>query len=382
MIVDELFPIYGAIAGDMVGAPYELKGTRIKDIRFPIVKSNSLPTDDTIQTVAMMKWVTTREFESEDLVDILKTLCLKYPNAGYGHSYKMWLRSLNSEPYNSFGNGSAMRVAPIAVCATSINDVLELAQKSAEITHNHPEGIKGAQAVAAATYLAYHGFTKSNIREFVSTRFGYNLNDTIENIRKTYSFDSSCQGSVPQAIIAFLESVDFEDAIRLAVSLGGDADTQASIAGAIAGAFYKDIPCEIINWVHNHVISEFKEIEPLYIETLNDLKSLGHQMCLITKRDMYMRGCQTYTFAATDFRYTYVPSGTRLYIDLKNIKESKWIPCKVLSNQEIISKQFIEEANVIAPGEIESLYSAGIYISSTQFDEVKIDIVNPLDINP
>ena len=245
MIVDELFPIYGAIAGDMIGAPYELKGTRIKDIRFPIVKSNSLPTDDTIQTVAMMKWVTTREFESEDLVDILKTLCLKYPNAGYGHSYKMWLRSLNSEPYNSFGNGSAMRVAPIAVCATSINDVLELAQKSAEITHNHPEGIKGAQAVAAATYLAYHGFTKSNIREFVSTRFGYNLNDTIENIRKTYSFDSSCQGSVPQAIIAFLESVDFEDAIRLAVSLGGDADTQASIAGAIAGAFYKDIPCEI-----------------------------------------------------------------------------------------------------------------------------------------
>ena len=220
MIVDELFPIYGAIAGDMIGAPYELKGTRIKDIRFPIVKSNSLPTDDTIQTVAMMKWVTTREFESEDLVDILKTLCLKYPDAGYGHSYKMWLRSLNSEPYNSFGNGSAMRVAPIAVCATSINDVLELAQKSAEITHNHPEGIKGAQAVAAATYLAYHGFTKSNIREFVSTRFGYNLNDTIENIRKTYSFDSSCQGSVPQAIIAFLESVDFEDAIRLAVSLG------------------------------------------------------------------------------------------------------------------------------------------------------------------
>ena len=382
MIVDELFPIYGAIAGDMIGAPYELKGTRIKDIRFPIVKSNSLPTDDTIQTVAMMKWVTTREFESEDLVDILKTLCLKYPDAGYGHSYKMWLRSLNSEPYNSFGNGSAMRVAPIAVCATSINDVLELAQKSAEITHNHPEGIKGAQAVAAATYLAYHGFTKSNIREFVSTRFGYNLNDTIENIRKTYSFDSSCQGSVPQAIIAFLESVDFEDAIRLAVSLGGDADTQASIAGAIAGAFYKDIPYEIINWVHNHVISEFKEIEPLYIETLNDLKSLGHQMCLITKRDMYMRGCQTYTFAATDFRYTYVPSGTRLYIDLKNIKESKWIPCKVLNNQENISKQFIEEANVIAPGEIESLYSAGIYISSTQFDEVKIDIVNPLDINP
>jgi len=382
MIVDELFPIYGAIAGDMIGAPYELKGTRIKDIRFPIVKSNSLPTDDTIQTVAMMKWVTTREFKSEVLVDILKTLCLKYPDAGYGHSYKMWLHSLNSEPYNSFGNGSAMRVAPIAVCATSINDVLELAQKSAEITHNHPEGIKGAQAVAAATYLAYHGFTKNNIREFVSARFGYNLNDTIENIRKTYSFDSSCQGSVPQAIIAFLESVDFEDAIRLAVSLGGDADTQASIAGAIAGAFYKDIPCKIINWVHNHVISEFKEIEPLYIETLNDLKSLGHQMCLITKRDMYMRGCQTYTFAATDFRYTYVPSGTRLYIDLKNIKESKWIPCKVLNNQEIISEQFIEEANVIAPGEIESLYSAGIYISSTQFDEVKIDIVNPLDINP
>ena len=382
MIVNELFPIYGAIAGDMIGAPYELKGTRIKDLRFPIVKSDSLPTDDTVQTIAIMKWVAAKEFKTEDLKKILKSLCLKYPDAGYGHSFKLWMRSSESEPYNSYGNGSAMRVSPIAVCATSINDVLELAKKTAEITHNHPEGVKGAQAVAAAIYLAFHGFTKSNIREFITHQFGYKLDDKIENIRENYSFDATCQGSVPQAIVAFLESVDFEDAIRLAVSLGGDADTQASIAGAIAGAFYKDIPCEIINWVEKHVIPEFREVVPSFIKSLEVYKNFGHQMCLITKRDMYFPGIQSYMFAATDFRYTYVPKGTRLYIDLRELGESGLIPCKILNNNDIISKQFEKEAEIIAPGEIEYLWSAGIYISPKHFEVIQVDLINSCDVNP
>ena len=162
----------------------------------------------------------------------------KYINVGFGHAFKCWLRSDSPKPYNSWGNGSAMRVSSIGLACGTLQEVLDLAEQTASITHNHPEGIKGAQAVAASVYLAYWGFSKLNIKDSIEKTFEYNLNRSIEDIRETYSFDSSCQGSVPEAIIAFLESTNFEDAIRLAVSLGGDADTQASIAGAIAESYY------------------------------------------------------------------------------------------------------------------------------------------------
>jgi ADP-ribosylglycohydrolase len=152
-------------------------------------------------------------------------------------------------PYNSWGNGSAMRVSPVGWYCDSIDDVLAEAQRSAEVTHNHPEGIKGAQAAAAAVYLARTGKSKAGIKQFVIDQFGYNLDRTVDTIRPVYEFDESCQGSVPEAIIAFLESTGYENAVRLAVSLGGDSDTIAAITGGIAEAFYEEIPEDIADFV-------------------------------------------------------------------------------------------------------------------------------------
>ena len=377
-----LLPILGAIAGDMIGAPYELEGNRIKDIRFPIFSSNSYPTDDTVQTVAIMKWLAlSNNLDKDDLCRILKSMCLKYPNAGYGHSFKVWLHSNNLSPYNSFGNGSAMRVASIALYATSINDVFDLAKKTAEVTHNHSEGIKGAQAVASAIYLAYHGFCKNNIKKFIEDKFKYNLDGSICSIRENYSFNATCQGGVPQAIMAFLESVDFEDAIRLAVSLGGDADTQASISGAIAAAFYKEIPSHILNWVKRYNIAEFDEIKSKFIESIFMQKEFGHMMCCVTNRDVYMKGIQSYTFACTDTFNVFVPKGTRLLIDLKE-EDQSIISCKVLNNKDIITNQFIQDYKVINPNEIDSLYSLGICMTKEYFDVIDVDLVKTSDLNP
>ncbi|MEK6238900.1 MAG: ADP-ribosylglycohydrolase family protein, partial [Planctomycetales bacterium] len=173
-----------------------------------------------------------------DLVETLKAYACTYPRAGYGKSFKNWALSDDESPYNSYGNGSAMRVSPVAYAYSTLDEVLLRAKETAAVTHNHPEGIKGAQAVAASVFLARTGADKSQIAQYVSGKFQYQLDDTIERIRWTYSFDSSCQGSVPQAIIAALESTDFESAVRLAVSLGGDCDTLASIAGAVAEGLY------------------------------------------------------------------------------------------------------------------------------------------------
>jgi ADP-ribosylglycohydrolase len=171
-----------------------------------------------------------------------KTYYQRYPNAGYGGSFHKWGASESLEPYNSFGNGSAMRVSPIGFAFDTLEQVLLEAQHSAAVTHNHPEGIKGAQATAAAIFLARQGATKDAIREYIENTFGYNLRFTLNENRPTYTFDVSCQGSVPQAIVAFLESENFEDAIRGAISIGGDSDTLACIAGGIAHAFYGEVP--------------------------------------------------------------------------------------------------------------------------------------------
>jgi ADP-ribosylglycohydrolase len=157
----------------------------------------------------------------------------------------MWAGSPDSKPYDSWGNGSAMRVSPVGFACSSIDEVLKLAEKSAEVSHNHPEGIKGAQAVAIAVFLARRGESKKKIASYIERKFGYDTGKSIESIRKWYKFDSSCQGSVPQAITAFLESKDFEDAVRKAISIGGDSDTIACIAGGVAEAFYGSLPVKI-----------------------------------------------------------------------------------------------------------------------------------------
>lgn len=230
----------GAIAGDIIGSVYEWNS--IKRTDFPLFSPGSRFTDDTVLTIAIAESI----MEGKDYARTVKEYGLRYPNAGYGKSFFKWLFSGSPAPYHSFGNGSAMRVSPVGFAFHTLPDVLKEAEKSACITHNHPEGIKGAQAAAAAVFLAGSGGSKEEIKEYISKTFGYNLEQTLEEIRPCYSFDVSCQGSVPQAIIAFLESRDYEDAVRKAVSLGGDSDTQACIAGGIAQAYYKEIPGFII----------------------------------------------------------------------------------------------------------------------------------------
>ena len=243
----------GAIAGDVIGSIYE--GNPIKTTDFILFDKKSNYTDDTVLTIAIAYSI----LEGVDYVTSLKFFGRKYP-AAYGMSFYHWLVSSSSEPYNSWGNGSAMRVSPIGFAFNSVEEVLNEARRSAEVTHNHPEGIKGAQATALAIFLARMGESKELIKGEVSKRFAYDLNQTLDEIRPTYSFQISCQYSVPESIIAFLESENFEGAIRNAISLGGDSDTMACIAGGIAQAFYKDLPEEIIHNVRLRLPDEFLQI--------------------------------------------------------------------------------------------------------------------------
>jgi ADP-ribosylglycohydrolase len=244
----------GAIAGDVIGSVYEYYP--MKDYAFPLFQKHSSFTDDTVLTIAIAHAI----LEKKDYGFSLKTFGRKYPGAGYGLMFLEWLDKEENEPYNSWGNGSAMRVSPIGFAYNSMADVLTQAGKSASVTHNHPEGIKGAQATALAIYLARTGRTKVEIKDEISSRFGYNLSRTLEEIRPTYCFNESCYRTVPEAIIAFLESDDYEDAIRKSVSLGGDSDTQACITGGIAQAFYKSIPKKIVERVNQLLPEEFLKI--------------------------------------------------------------------------------------------------------------------------
>lgn len=228
--------MFGAIVGDIAGSPYER--VNCKDEACEIFADVATFTDDTVLTLA-----TADHFIRGDAyAEVYRQFGRNYPYAGYGRSFREWMMSDSPQPYNSWGNGSAMRVSPIAWVGDNLDWVLNEARESAAVTHNHPNAIKGAQAVAAAVYLARIGSSKSDIGDYITREFGYDLTRKIEDIRPAYVFDVSCEGSVPEAIIAFLESTDFESAIRLAISIGGDSDTIACIAGAIAHAFYGKIP--------------------------------------------------------------------------------------------------------------------------------------------
>lgn len=229
----------GAIAGDVIGSVYEFEPIKTKD--FPLFEPRSRFTDDTVLTVAVADAI----LNGKTYLDAVRDFGRRYPRAGYGGSFRRWLGSLDTAPYNSWGNGSAMRVSPVGFAFSSVEAVLAQAKASAEITHNHPEGIKGAQATALAVFLARTGAGKEEIRSQITDRFAYNLDRTVDNIRPSYSFDISCRGTVPEAVIAFLDSNSYEDAVRNAVSLGGDSDTLACITGGIAEAFYGEIPANI-----------------------------------------------------------------------------------------------------------------------------------------
>ena len=231
--------LLGALAGDMIGAPYEFE--RMKSTDFPLFSVYSTLTDDSILTLAVADAI----INNRSYLECIREYALKYPNSGFGGMFRSWMYSKDPQPYNSFGNGSAMRVSPVGWAFNAVEEVLREAEASAAVTHSHPEGIKGAQAVALSIFLARKGESKEKIKQEVIARFGYDLSKTIAEIRPTYEFNETCQETVPQAITAFLESQDFEDAIRIAVSLGGDADTLAAITGSIAEAYYGGIPKEI-----------------------------------------------------------------------------------------------------------------------------------------
>ena len=226
----------GAIAGDIIGSVYERNNVKTKE--FSLFNSGCRFTDDTVLTVAVADTL----LNNGNYTQKLKDYCRRYPNAGYGMNFRNWALSDRTEPYNSWGNGSAMRVSPIGFALEDLDSVLLEAKRSAEVTHNHPEGIKGAQATATAIFLARTQKNKKRIKSYIEANFGYDLNFSLDRIRPNYEFDVSCQGSVPQAIAAFLESTDFEDTIRNAISIGGDSDTIACIAGGIAQAFYGGVP--------------------------------------------------------------------------------------------------------------------------------------------
>jgi len=232
----------GAIIGDIIGSVYEFSNIKTKE--FPFFSKDGSFTDDTIMTIAVADALMNGGSE-DDFINSMKKFGKLYPNptGGYGPKFGGWLFSYDRKPYNSFGNGSAMRVSPCAWFAKSLEEAEELAERSAAVTHNHPEGIKGAKATAAAIYLARtsdgpHEKTIAGIKDYIESKYGYNLCQTLDEIRPSYQFNETCQGTVPEAIIAFLESGNFDDAIRNAVSLGGDSDTLAAITGSIAEAKY------------------------------------------------------------------------------------------------------------------------------------------------
>ena len=258
--------MFGCILGDIIGSVYEKKAT--KSVDFELFNRHSKFTDDTVMTIATADCI----LQDGDYTEFYQKYGQEYPKKGYGGNFQNWIFAENPKPYNSWGNGSAMRVSPVAYLFDDINDVLDEAEKTAIVTHNHPEGIKGAQAIAAAIWLANNDIDKAGIKDYVKKKFGYNLDKKIVDIRPTYKFDVSCQGSVPESIIAFLESTDFESAIRLAISLGGDADTMAAMAGSIAEAFYKEIPSFMLKECKYRLPDEFlKIIDEFYDQYIADL---------------------------------------------------------------------------------------------------------------
>ena len=268
----------GAIIGDIVGSVYEWNNIKTKD--FPLFRYDCFFTDDTVMTCAVAEAIMNGG-QKDDFIDAMKKYGRMYPNADYGARFNRWLMTDNREPYNSFGNGSAMRVSPCAWVMEATTDELpsegkRLAQLSSEVTHNHPEGVKGAMATSDAIFLCRYYFggycgdyeqpinddpaeCKRRIREYIEKEYGYNLSQSLDDIRPTYHFNETCQNTVPQAIIAFLESTDFEDAIRNAISLGGDSDTLAAITGSIAEAAY-GIPDWIKDKAYTYLDEPLKDV--------------------------------------------------------------------------------------------------------------------------
>lgn len=266
--------MYGAIIGDICGSKYEGARNIYMNKYVELFPVGCCFTDDTAMTIAvadaLMRPAYNDDNIKKNIVDAMVLWARKYPGAGYGGGFRVWFNSAEQRPYNSFGNGSAMRVSPCALYAKSLDEALHLAKLSAEVTHNHPEGIKGAQAIAACIYMAKDGKSKDEIRDYVIKNF-YNLDRSIDQISEEGTWGCTCMVTVPVAIQAFLESTDFEDAIRNAISVGGDTDTNAAMAGSIAWSFYKRHNGDALTTDMNCMIEKVKDIIPR--EMLKVIKS-------------------------------------------------------------------------------------------------------------
>ena len=253
--------LMSAVLGDIAGSIYEFAPHKSTEINLRDRRMDY--TDDTIMTIAVADWLLTdKRHTKKGLVARLQEWGRKYPHpmGAYGTMFSQWLNKNNPKPYNSWGNGAAMRVSAVGLAFSTLEETMMVAKTCAEVTHNHPEGIKGAQATAAAIFLARTGHNKEDIRRYISGTFGYDLSRTCDDIRPTYRFDGSCQGTVPESIIAFLDSKDYEDALRLCISLGGDADTMGAITGAIAGAYYNSMPYALYKFGMEKLPHDIKQI--------------------------------------------------------------------------------------------------------------------------
>ena len=258
----------GALVGDIIGSVYEFQNTKSTD--FELFCGASTYTDDSVMTLAVAKWLLEDEAHTiHYLIYCMQELGDHHPHAGYGGRFMEWLFEENPQPYNSWGNGAGMRVSPVGLYAKTLDEALALAAMTASVSHNHPEGVKGAQAIATSVFLCKQGKSKQEIKEYVEQTFGYNLHRTITEIRPNYYFDVSCQGSVPEAIIAFLEGNSFEEVIRLAISIGGDSDTIGAMAGAIAACRYP-IPEEITERCNNLLTDDLREIKDRFCDLITD----------------------------------------------------------------------------------------------------------------
>ncbi|MBP7705706.1 MAG: ADP-ribosylglycohydrolase family protein [Candidatus Aminicenantes bacterium] len=244
----------GAIAGDIIGSVHEFGLTKTKD--FPLFGPRCRFTDDTVMTAAIAQAILTDGDYRRAALDFGR----RYPGRGYGGSFRQWLAAADPQPYGSYGNGAAMRASPVGFAFSSVDEVLREAARSAAFSHDHPEGVKGAQAAALAAFLARTERDKALVKAEIASRFGYDLDRTVDAIRPAYTHVESCQETVPEAVISFLESTSYEDAVRNAVSLGGDADTLACIAGGIAEAFYGPLPPEIVTEVREILTPELRDI--------------------------------------------------------------------------------------------------------------------------
>lgn len=244
----------GGIIGDIVGSRFEWNNHRSED--FDFISEKCFFTDDTVLTIATADCL----LSAGDYSSIYQTYARRYPNSGYGGRFRVWMNSDSPKPYRSFGNGSAMRVSPVGWFFPDLESTLKEARRSAEVTHDHREGIKGAESIAAAIFLARSKRSKQEIRSYIESNFQYNLDFSLQELQRSYEFDETCQGSVPQSIYCFLISSSFEDAIRKSISIGGDSDTIACITGSIAEAFYGEIPKDYIMKAKNLLKSELKEV--------------------------------------------------------------------------------------------------------------------------